>query len=189
MILKEIKDVRLGQIWECKDLKYLIRNQNYREIDYSVFYQDIKGVPTTVEEFLAYAEGLNEENATLERGMLIKVEDKEILENAKLVGYLGITHIVENSKLVEIPRNKFEVDDIVESLRYGLCSYSQAIITGTRPNSFVPTSNDWVVDVYCDGKKDKDRESLAITEEDLDDEKVGILGVTHEFVNEKLGEK
>jgi hypothetical protein len=155
MILKEITEVRIDQIRELNGKKQIVKENTDGGDFWAANLDDLSD-----DEF-----HYNEE-----------------LESWKIIGFLGITHKKEGNKLVEIPRNKFEVDDIVESKSWNIYGDSKAIITGTESNP-----DDFVVDVYHKGEKVKELENTEIIEEDLDDEKVGILGVNYEFVNEKLG--
>lgn len=113
---------------------------------------------------------------------------KNSLEGSKLIGKLGITHRIEDGKLVEIPREDLVVDDIVEYLDFDgfkVTAVIASLITGmTREDSqygFITNDGNF------------DESSLFEKEEIGEDsgtftytpKKIGILGVTHEFVNDR----
>ncbi len=102
---------------------------------------------------------------------------REFAEDMELIGFVNITHKIEDNKLVEIPREEFEVDDI-----------------------FVYTECDGLQSYYSLHQITKDGEFLLISDNDdkvlsgvcadnlLDNGllKCGILGVNYEWVNDKL---
>lgn len=107
-----------------------------------------------------------------------KIRD-EYLKAAKcrLIGKLGITHRIEDGQLVEIPPlfkdQKINIDDIVKVIKDG--------------------SFPWLVDTTYNARKYTKYISLLsyhdcdFSEDEV--EKIGILGVTHEFVNDREGEQ
>lgn len=147
MKLVEIKDVRVGQIWQDRDGdlwlewndRYAppIRDTKYYRCDKETF------------EYL------------VELGY-------------KLVGFLGITHEVKDSKLAKIipvyKEQKVQTDDIVKVL--------------------ADNSTPWIVDTTYNSQKYKDYISLLspydkeFTEDEI--EKIGTLGVNYEFVHDML---
>lgn len=115
-------------------------------------------------------------------------EELRFYENGELIGKLGITHRIEDGKLVEIPREDLVVDDIVEYLDcdgFKVTAVIASLITGmTREDSqygFITNDGNF------------DESSLFEKEEIGEDsgtftytpKKIGILGVTHEFVNDR----
>ena len=144
MKLVEIKDVRPGQVW--------INNQT--------------GLLHAVDDLGNLSNADKAETA--------KIRD-EYLKAAKcrLIGKIGITHRIENNRLVEIPpvfkEQKINTDDIVKILE--------------------DDSYPWVVVTTYNAKKYKRYISLLsyhdshFSENEV--EKIGVLGVTHEFVNDR----
>ena len=144
MKLVEIKDVRPGQVW--------INNQT--------------GLLHTVDDLGNLSNADKAETA--------KIRD-EYLKAAKcrLIGKIGITHRIEDNRLVEIPpvfkEQKINTDDIVKILE--------------------DDSYPWVVITTYNAKKYKRYISLLsyhdshFSENEV--EKIGVLGVTHEFVNDR----
>lgn len=107
-----------------------------------------------------------------------KIRD-EYLKSAKcrLIGKLGITHRIEGNRLVEIPRAAgFQVDDVVkfnwnDPRLYVINREIDFGIKKTHPdNSCFEATND----LYG---------SRQLVDFEL--KRVGILGVTHEFVNDR----
>lgn len=144
MKLVEIKDVRPGQVW--------INNKT--------------GLIHTVDDLGNLSNAAKAETA--------KIRD-EYLKAAKcrLIGKIGITHRIEDNRLVEIPpvfkEQKINTDDIVKILEDDSCP--------------------WVVVTTYNAKKYKRYISLLsyhdshFSENEV--EKIGVLGVTHEFVNDR----
>lgn len=144
MKLVEIKDVRPGQVW--------INNQT--------------GLLHTVDDLGNLSNADKAETA--------KIRD-EYLKAAKcrLIGKIGITHRIEDNRLVEIPpvfkEQKINTDDIVKILE--------------------DDSYPWVVITTYNAKKYKRYISLLsyhdshFSENEV--EKIGVLGVTHEFANDR----
>nr|DAG88525.1 MAG TPA: hypothetical protein [Herelleviridae sp.] len=136
MKLVEIKDVRTGQVW----------------------INDQTGLLHTVDDLGGLSNAAKMETA--------KIRD-EYLKAAKcrLIGKIGITHRIENNKLVEIKRKEVNKDDIVcfdeETNRL-------AVVLKVSPITITPT-------VFDGQEKELNRKVCVI----------GILGVTHEFVNDR----
>lgn len=155
MKLVKIEDVRPGQVW----------------------INDKTGSIYTVDDL--------GELSTADKAKTVKIRN-EYLKSAKcrLIGKIGITHRVAGDKLVEIPRGaEFKVDDIVH-----LTSYA----------AFFETGISVIQDIYeLEGCTPKIRYALTDKNgstscnwcfENLKRAKiklVGILGVTHEFVNDQ----
>ncbi len=155
MKLVEIKDIRPGQVW----------------------INDQTGLIHTVDNL--------GELSNADKMETTKIRD-EYLKSAKcrLIGKIGITHRIVGDKLAEIPREaKFKVDDIVH-----LTSYA----------AFFETGISVIQDIYeLEGYAPKIRYALTDKNgstscnwyfENLKRAKiklVGILGVTHEFVNDR----
>lgn len=99
----------------------------------------------------------------------IEVKNKLIDKTYKLIGFLDITHKIVDNKLIEIKRKKIEIDDIVN-----LCG---------RLNIVTDTYHDKKY-YYADLLDQNGLDSIGISSDDF--EKIGILGVTHEFINDKL---
>lgn len=89
----------------------------------------------------------------------------EYISNEALIGKLDITHRIENNRLIKIPRKEVNEDDIVcfddETNRL-------AVVLKVSPITITPT--------LFDGDKLEISRKVSI---------IGILGVTHEFVNDR----
>lgn len=149
MKLVEIKDIRPGQVW----------------------INDQTGLIHTVDN-LGNLSNANKTETT-------KIRD-EYLKSAKcrLIGKLGITHRIENNRLIEIPRTaEFQIDDVFKTMVWTkspadpsfdiVCDFTYAI-------SIVNFVEDDIIFDY-------------LNEEYLPEniERIGVFGVTHEFVNER----
>ena len=160
MKLVEIKDIRVGQIYRktCdRDCYLLISEINKNKtITYAVNSR-----------FGFYLDECNKKNL------------ENILENSfELVGFLGITHEIKDKKLVKIPREELETDDVIEFavLReesdFEVCKvvYRFSIIQDEE-ETFICVGNNG--------------NSYNVSRNDFNG-KVGILGVNYEFVNNQL---
>lgn len=162
MKLVEIKDVRTGQIWDNGNNFLIITgfSEYEPEMVHSVTYVP-EDKPITLKSGKKVA------------GLMYSSTSKNSLEGSKLIGKLGITHRIEDNRLVEIPpvfkEQKINTDDIVKILEDDSCP--------------------WVVVTTYNAKKYKRYISLLsyhdshFSENEV--EKIGILGVTHEFVNDR----
>lgn len=147
MKLVKIIDVRPGQVW----------------------INDQTGLVHTVDDLG------NLSNA--DKADTTKIRD-EYLKAAKcrLIGKLGITHRVDDGRLVEIPREaEFQIDDVVkfkwDPRLYVINREIDFGIKETHPdNSCFEATNE----LYG---------SRQLVDFEL--KRVGILGVTHEFVNDR----
>ncbi|MDR2902132.1 MAG: hypothetical protein LBU87_03395 [Lactobacillales bacterium] len=142
MKLQEIKDVRVGQIYQTINNNFVVVTDEYR--GGADVYSD------TPDRFRKRTE-------------VHTVESK----NYKLVGKIGITHEIKGGKLVEIPRkSEWQVDDVIE-------------LNGERV-VIVDFSN-------IDGKpiymRDCNRINGTFGFPKMI--RLGILGVTHQIVNDK----
>ena len=159
MKLVEIKDVRVGQIWDNgNDFLIITGFSEYEpEMVHSVTYVP-ENKPITLK------------NGKKVTGLMYSSTSKNSLEGSKLIGKLGITHRIEDGKLVEIPHaTEFEVDDIVrhENGKTG-------VIVKINNVGFA-IGYEYSINCGSEGFND--------TFEYLT--KIGILGVTHEFVNDR----
>lgn len=167
MKLVEIKDVRVGQIRKNFDDIILI---------------DAK-IPDGFSHYQAFTEfgGLMNKDIKLNHKFL----------DMPIIGKLGITHRIDDGRLVKIPREDLVVDDVVEYLDFDgfkVTAVIASLITGmTREDSqygFITNDGNF------------DESSLFEKEEIGEDsgtftytpKKIGILGVTHEFVNDREAE-
>ncbi len=162
MKLVEIKDVRTGQIWDNGNNFLIITgfSEYEPEMVHSVTYVP-EDKPITLKSGKKVA------------GLMYSSTSKNSLEGSKLIGKLGITHRIEDNRLVEIQpvfkEQKINTDDIVKILEDDSCP--------------------WVVVTTYNAKKYKRYISLLsyhdshFSENEV--EKIGILGVTHEFVNDR----
>ena len=145
MKLVEIKDIRPGQIWKDKDKYKVILENHYDDGTY------IRTYDFSCKE-------------------LKECDPDEYILDDILVGKLGITHRIEDGKLVEIPRTEeFQIDDVVrhESGKAG-------VIVKINNVGFA-VGYEYSINCGDEGFNDTFE---YIT-------KIGILGVTHEFVNDR----
>lgn len=117
-----------------------------------------------------------------DHGDLCRIDEKKqfkgLIHNdeGQLIGKLGITHRIEDNKLVEIPRTaEFQTDDVVkfkwDPRLYVINREIDFGIKKTHPdNSCFEATND----LYGS------RQLI-----DFELKRVGILGVTHEFLNDR----
>ena len=149
MKLVEIKDIRPGQVW----------------------INDQTGLIHTVDN-LGNLSNANKTETT-------KIRD-EYLKSAKcrLIGKLGITHRIENNRLIEIPRTaEFQIDDVFKTMVWTKSPTDPSFDIGcdfTYAISIVNFVEDNIIFDY-------------LNEEYLPEniERIGVFGVTHEFVNER----
>ena len=157
MKLQKIKDVRVGQIWFHKNFYYLITEVEYNDsikkhnAIFKVFEFNFPDIKFSYHDY---------------------VSELFLKNNTNLVGFLNITHKVEDNKLIEIPREKFEIDDIV---KYEGNKMPYIIMEKNTIDEFWLHSNEEDVSgIYKD----------SMEEEGF--KKVGILGVNYEIINDKL---
>uniref|UniRef100_UPI0040259DE8 hypothetical protein n=1 Tax=Candidatus Scatocola faecipullorum TaxID=2840917 RepID=UPI0040259DE8 len=163
MKLVEINDVRVGQVWKNK--KEMITIDSFyddEEIQISAYNLSGKEIDMDYDDF----EGM--------------IDIDAVKQNYKLIGKLGITHRIEGNRLLEIPRSAgFQTDDVVkfkwDPRLYVINREIDFGIKKTHPdNSCFEATND----LYG---------SRQLVDFEL--KRIGILGVTHEFVNDKEVQK
>lgn len=157
MKLVEIKDVRIGQVWQFGEnmCRCFVVERTMKTKTCGATYQAFD-CPTMPEE--------------CKGELYIKDYDMPKIPHGRLIGKLGITHRTEDGKLVEIPHaTEFEVDDIVrhENGKTG-------VIVKINNVGFA-IGYEYSINCGSEGFND--------TFEYLT--KIGILGVTHEFVNDR----
>lgn len=160
MKLVEINDVRVGQVLERNCCIFVIEERTgAHNFAVTLYCHNHKPVPND-----AY-----EASATRERNIAA-------FDDCKIIGKIGITHRIEGNRLVEIPRFVgFQTDDVVkfkwDPRLYVINREIDFGIKETHPNNscFEATN-----DLYG---------SRQLVDFEL--KRVGILGVTHEFVNDK----
>lgn len=149
MKLVKIIDIRPGQVWEEHRNLFLVLNR-----------------------------GNNITARMYERGELVAegIKYTDEFKDMRLIGKIGITHRIDDDRLVEIPRAAgFQVDDVVkfkwDPRLYVINREIDFGIKETHPdNSCFEATND----LYG---------SRQLVDFEL--KRVGILGVTHEFVNDR----
>lgn len=155
MKLVEIKDVRVGQVWQFDEnmCRCFVVERTMKTKTCGATYQAFD-CPTMPEE--------------CKGELYIKDYDMPKIPHGRLIGKLGITRRIEDGKLVEIPRTaEFQIDDVC-------CE------ANSKNTIFVIDA----IDAYG-------REALFLFDEKRNRhfpqgvEKVGIFGVTHEFVNDR----
>jgi len=108
---------------------------------------------------------------------------REFAEDMELIGFVNITHKLENKKLVEIPREEFEVDDIIlntkNNEKYFITEIYEPVGTGFGGSIARDIGIAINVNTF---------EKIYISEFGFGfpSKKIGIYGVTHEFLNSNL---
>lgn len=99
----------------------------------------------------------------------------EYLKSAKcrLIGKLGITHKIEDNKLLEIPRDEFQIDDVVNVLNVSATKKINAVVVAKIGHQLNTFDGKGYNGYYTDDETSK-----------FMPEKIGIYGVTHEFIND-----
>ena len=164
MKLVEIKDVRLGQVLERDRWIFVVmRRSGIDSVFLRLYCHNCKPEPNNAYE----AQAMHE----------VRVD---ALNDCQLIGKIGITHHIVGNKLVERPRSAgFQVDDIVkfkwDPRLYVINREIDFGIKKTHPdNSCFEATND----LYG---------SRQLVDFEL--KRIGILGVTHEFVNDREVQK
>ena len=99
-------------------------------------------------------------------------EANYFFESIKLIGKIGITHKIENEKLIEIPRDDVEVDDVFESDALIVVVSTGLWKDGRLDFEYItPYKDTWV------------RSNRTFS--DVDWKHKGILGIHYKFVNSK----
>lgn len=164
MKLVEINDVRVGQIRKNFDDLILIEEEKPNGFLYYQAFNEFGGF-------------MNKD---------VKASYKFLA--MPIIGKLGITHRIEGNRLVEIPREDLIVDDVVEYLDFDGFPIKGVICTVITAMTAEETQYEFITE---DGKSDDS--SIFNREEIREDsgiytytpKKIGILGVTHEFVNDR----
>lgn len=164
MKLVEINDVRVGQIRKNFDDLILIEAEKPNGFLYYQAFNEFGGF-------------MNKD---------VKASYKFLAMS--IIGKLGITHRIEGNRLVEIPREDLIVDDVVEYLDFDGFPIKGVICTVITAMTAEETQYEFITE---DGKSDDS--SIFNREEIREDsgiytytpKKIGILGVTHEFVNDR----
>lgn len=202
MKLEKIKDVRVGQIWTFNkgntyDVVIDVRNIDRHlqdclyEVNFIIYCDDRYLSGKTKEqnkdklyffdaEFCRQGEDINQD--LLEK---FKQPDKY------LVGFLGITHKIEEGRLVEIKRNKFEKDDIIFIKKNipGYISFNRSFFDIKEGEIMVINNfNEPVLDCVNRNGYEVNFDFYDDEDENIEDyfEKVGVLGINYEYVNNKL---
>lgn len=156
MKLVKIKDVRIGQIY--------YKDGEYRVI---VGYDD---EPNTISGNSLYH--AKEEKIVLVEDYEDELSIDEIVNTHLLLGFIGITHTIEDNHLIQRVRRNYEVDDVVKYWSGHINNHNQlAVVVGV--NDDYPT-------------KPKLTDGILWFQAVKTFEVVGQLGVTHEFINDRL---
>lgn len=163
MKLVEINDVRVGQVLERDRCIFVIEERTgAHNFAVSLYCHNHKPAPND-----AY-----EEQSTRERNVAT-------FDDCEIIGKIGITHRIDGDRLIEIPRTAgFQTDDVVkfkwDPRLYVINREIDFGIKKTHPdNSCFEATND----LYG---------SRQLVDFEL--KRIGILGVTHEFVNDREAE-
>lgn len=163
MKLVEINDVRVGQVLGRDRCIFVIEERTgAHNFAVSLYCHNHKPAPND-----AY-----EEQSTRERNVAT-------FDDCEIIGKIGITHRIDGDRLIEIPRTAgFQTDDVVkfkwDPRLYVINREIDFGIKKTHPdNSCFEATND----LYG---------SRQLVDFEL--KRIGILGVTHEFVNDREAE-
>lgn len=202
MKLQKITDVRVGQIWTFNEGKTYDAVISVRNIDDN-FHHEVSEVVFEIWADFDYAIG-KKDKEDINNRYLVDVEytkkgekvNQDLLEKFKqpdkyLVGFLGITHKIEDGRLIEIKRDKFELDDIISIKKNinGAESFNKShfnIKKGTI--MLVNFCNETTLNCVNSNGYERNFDFYDDEDENIEDyfEKVGTLGVNYEFVNNKL---
>jgi len=156
MRIKEIKEPREGMIYKDHMTEWLLLTGGYS------FEMD--GTDHS-HQFVSYSVETGEE----------RTHFNDCVAGLKLIGALGITHRIEDGKLVEIDRQKVDVDTIIK-----LDTEPIAVLTReyhlNGEQKFDMLFNDGATDEGVCGYYLNDKTFWSVK---------GILGVTHEIVGGK----
>lgn len=160
MKLVKIKDVRVGQVL-ARDRCIFVIEERTGAHNFAVSLYCHNHKPASNDAY--------EEQSTRERNVAT-------FDDCEIIGKIGITHRIEGNRLLEIPRSAgFQTDDVVkfkwDPRLYVINREIDFGIKKTHPNNscFEATN-----DLYG---------SRQLVDFEL--KRVGIFGVTHEFVNDK----
>lgn len=160
MKLVEINDVRIGQVLERDRCFFVIEERTgVHNFATTLYCHNHKPAPNDAYEALA----------TRERNIAA-------FADCKIIGKIGITHRIEGNRLVDIPRSAgFQVDDIVKfKWDPRLYVINREIDFGIKKSH--PNNSCFEATNYLYGSR-----QLV----DFELKRVGILGVTHEFINDR----
>lgn len=172
MKLVEIKDVRVGQIYERnRCILAVMRHSGIDSVILRLYCHNRKPEPNSAYE----AQAMHE----------VRIDT---LKDCQLIGKIGITHRIEDNRLVEIPREDLIVDDVVEYLDFDgftvkavICSVMTALTAEETQYAFI-TEDGQSEDTTLFEREEIGEDSGIFT---YTPKKIGILGVTHEFVNDR----
>lgn len=166
MKLKEIKDIKPNQIYKHKNGNiYIVSYQTHYRYEIADCYKDN----------ILYSE----ENEFYSR---------EFAEDMRLIGFIGITHKLEYKNLVEIPREEFEVDDIVEAIEDITEEMSNIECNIKKGEKFVILYRPYHFVLFGIDNEEKSEFCFCGDKLKKQFKKIGIYGVTHTFINDKLEE-
>lgn len=160
MKLVEIKNVRVGQVLERDRCIFVIEERTgAHNFAVSLYNHNHKPAPNDAYEALA----------TCERNIAA-------FDGCKIIGKIGITHRIEDDRLIEIPRTAgFQTDDVVkfkwDPRLYVINREIDFGIKESHPNNLCFEATN---DLYG---------SRQLVDFEL--KRVGILGVTHELINDR----
>jgi hypothetical protein len=200
MKLVKIEDVRVGQIWtfnngKTYDIVVSVNNinnnleQGLYEVVYEIWgdFNHMKGEKETADNIrLIDVESCKKDESATSRLLGMFREPEKYL-----IGFLNITHKLEDNKLIEVPREEFEVDDIIQNKweSEGILNLivhkknDMAVICKIYPshyfvNSYFNINSEEDLKMFFSSRKNR----IELSETN----RVGILGVNYEFINEKL---
>ena len=204
MKLQKIKDVRVGQI------------QTFNEGDTYDVVIDVRNIDRHLQDclyevnFIIYCDDkyLSEKTKEQDKDRLYFFDaefcrqgekiNKDLLKKFKepdkyLIGFLGITHKIEDGRLIEIKRDKFELDDIISIKKNinGAESFNKSHFNVKKGEiMLVNFCNETTLNCVNSNGYEHNFDFYDDEDENIEDyfEKVGTLGVNYEFINNKMKE-
>ncbi len=172
MKLVEIKDIREGQIYERNRCIFVVmRRSGIDRVVLRLYCYNRKSEPNNAYE----AQAMHE----------VRID---ALNDCQLIGKLGITHRIEGNRLVELPREDLIVDDVVKYLDFDgftvravICAVITALTVEETQYAFITETGE-SEDTTLFEKEEIGEDSGIFT---YTPKKIGILGVTHEFINSR----
>lgn len=162
MKLSKINDVRIGQIYEDKILNKIYIIESFNDIRYTL-------------------------SSCFKDKILICKDEYELtnseIEDSELIGFLGITHKIEDGKLIEIPREIYNIDDVlkINLLQDNIILEEEQVVVGVK---FDFLKNYYEINTIYTTNDSIGVNLIKTIHNNI--KKIGILGVNYEFINNKL---
>lgn len=193
MKLKKTKDVRVGQVWSFNNgetydvvIDVLNTDDNYdKHHPYEVIYEIYNDFESDGYTFKDIEYCRREEPVSNDTLEMFKQPDKY------LVGFIGITHKIEDGKLVEIERNedfielengtKVYKDDVVALVIYPVSDSFEICYVSSIKNN--PNDKEFGVSLFNGDLSYNTKMGKSEYASKYITKKLGTIGVNYEFVN------